>query len=84
MIQAECPRGQTASQLDATLHRLRHALNEYQTQLKQSEAAFQVWEERWTEREREIDGHLAAIQSNLNSPLSRPVLSIVRDDEDAS
>lgn len=81
MIQAECPRGQTASQLDDTLHRLRNALNDYRSQLKQSETAFQVWEDRWTVREREIDEHLAAIQSHLNRTPSRPMLSVVRQDD---
>lgn len=81
MIHADCQSGVAAGTLDATLHKLRHALSEYQAELQKSEAAFAAWETQWKAREREIDAHLELIQSRLGGQPAAPALSLVCSDE---
>ncbi|MFV0443636.1 MAG: hypothetical protein ACK5Q5_08695 [Planctomycetaceae bacterium] len=81
MIHADCQPGVAARTLDSTIQNLRQLLTEYRSELSRSETAFDEWELRWNEREREIDTHLSRIQSRLEPQAERPALSIVTVDE---
>ena len=80
MISTDCQPGVAAGKLAHTVDHLRTLLDEYREELKKSEAAFDRWENEWSEREREIDSHLQTIQTRLGTT-SGPALSLVRGDE---
>lgn len=81
MIQADCHPGVAAGKLDSTIENLRDLLSAYRSELSRTETAFEQWEIRWNEREREIDQHLSLIQARLDVPHTQPALTLVRADE---
>jgi hypothetical protein len=81
MIHAACQPGVAAGKLDSTIQNLRELLTAYRGELSKSETAFEQWELRWSEREREIDAHLRTIQSRLDGNHAGPAFSVVRDEE---
>ena len=81
MIHADCPPGVAAGKLDTTVQSLRQALHQYRAELTRSEAAFTEFELRWSQRQREIDAHLALIERQLHGAAASPVLGIIHPDE---
>jgi uncharacterized protein YukE len=81
MIPADCPPGVVAGTLDSTVHQLRQVLASYRAELTRAAEAFQDWEVRWHERQREIDAHLELIQARLRGRLATPTLTVVREEE---
>jgi len=81
MLPVECPPGVVAGKLDSTVQKLRHVLADYREELNRATAAFQDWEDRWNERQREIDAHLDLISSRLGSKPQGPMLTVVSSDE---
>lgn len=80
MIHAASPSSVVAGKLDTTIQSLRQALHQYRAELTRSEAAFTEFELRWSQRQREIDAHMALIERQLHGAVS-PVFGVIHPDE---
>lgn len=60
------------------MSRIRNLLTDFQSELNQSEAAFQAWQHQWDVREEEIWGQLDEIGRRLGRPAGiRPTFNVV-------